>query len=1025
MACSVERRLIHRNLIQTSLEANPTLTAKQYVKNNKVPLAERSDVTRIFNAVKTKVGGIDFVNLSLQSAWRTVTAMNFVSSRDAIKQTVRGIQRSGLRLSPEANVQEKITLDSVKAIENGIKAVDDFMFGRGNTGETVNRKSGNVQGWVGRVMDNLPFKQFDVHVKAKHAIEANERGKEAYDEWWGATELYLMNKFKNAKSPSTKKKVLKEVQEHNNIKTNYPVKGGFTTDQANEILRRPEYKGKEAIIEKLYKEFHENVNVRRVDNENRRGRMTDADANSVKNGLSRFDTKFDWYIPLEIDQDVLNAKTMNGRGAHSSSGRIRQRGVQGQLLWENDEIANPWATAVARFKASEYDFHRNETIKSVRNLVNEVGDTSVKIGKVPRNVKLDDRGNLISAKDVRSESRQKNSLYFTELVTDPDTKKQTAQRFYIEFTPNEEFEVHPFVQAFNQHPSNSIIFRDLRKPIQKVLSIMRGLITTKNPIFGPKNVFRDNQEILINIESIEADTGVKNLRRKFLKKVPSVMRDYTAVFFSRGTPEQLARIERFNKSGAPVSFAKVESFGREQTKIAKSLEELMNFEGDRDSVSYKKKFGSFLKNNWVERNEQLEAFNDIFELANRMALFETLIDAGIDEQKAAFEARTTADFLDKGLKAPDAGLLYLFYNAGVKGVERAWRTAKNPESLVKLGVALPVLGFTLQKISNAIDAEEECPTKFNQLKTKNNTLIPIGNCRFITIPKPYSVFRAPFELGEYVANTSDGLEEFDTFTAIGRFMTNVFESIDPIGFTDEGGGVVPTLARPVSQVISNKNWAGSDIVPGYFADDKFTPFNEKSWDSDSEVAKAISNQLGRVEAIQASNPNALSPIALDYVFNAYFNIGVISELNKFFFKDKASAVKEVDGEEVVTGVDNLVEWIVESLAGNEVISTRKLETPEDYLIEAINLSKKDPLIRSFYSDRETEDRALRFSIEKLVNTTPADNLTERQYQFILDNIDKVELKSRRLTQLKNDIQRKFNDKIEELDMPRIGKRPKK
>ena len=1010
--CSIARQEAIGTLADDLLNVNPDINEKQFFSQANIPKSERAEAKVIFNERKRTVGGLDYIDRSELNARRSLAARKLVSTRDAAKKAVQSAKDGGYNLTDAENFIEKLTLQLGKSL-NIIKKKSEFVFGKGRDSKKLSDR-----GWYGRVeqLTGLKFKEFDLYAKAKHALERNERGKEIHDQWWNERETWLMNKYAEAKTPATRKKYSDLIDEHASLETDYKVKGGFTNERAREILADNIYEGKEQALRDAYLDFKKNVIDARIDNQVEIGQMTQENGDLTKaGGSTQYDTQFEWYIPLEVDKDVLAASTVDGTARQASTGAVKSIKREGEYLWENQGVAereNPWSVAIARYNASEINKEKNNTMKSVRDFVQKVGDSrNVKIGKVQYKPKLDKYGNLVAARDVRNESKIKNSLYFYE----------DGQRFYIEFTPPNGSEVHPMIEAFRMNPRLVTMFDSIKPSLDKVLNIYRQAFTSANPFFGLRNFFRDFFEININVDSIQSETGKSGLRKAFLKKIPQTSNILAKRFLGlKMTESEQARLDNFFASGAPITFANYEGFAKDVEAANKLLEDLNNPDSIRTGpipFSAGKKLIKFLN-----------GFNDIFELTNRMALYESLKDSGLSDQKAAFESRTTADFEDKGGWAPKLGTVYLFYNAGVKGIERAFKTIgydvstgkiKRPKRLTKMVGALAGMGFAMRMAGHMLNGEEECPTIYNKLKTDNNILLPIPGykCKFITLPKPYSVFRVPFMVGEYAADTAFGKEEFDALTLAGRAMTTAMKAVDPIGFSDQGSNVVPTLARPLAQTINNENWAGGEIVPGYFADDKTKPFSTKTWESDSELSKDLSKFLNNIDALEAANPTFLSPIALDYLFNAYLNVGVISEINRGLFKDKREATKkDEDGKDITTGVDNPVEAIYELLIGNDVSKVDKKDP--DKLFQSF---KTDPFARSFFSDEETEERSLRFTIERLVNSVPSKNLTESQYKFILENFDKVQLGDRRKTELRNDIQTKFNDRIKELGLPDIGK----
>jgi len=247
-----------------------------------------------------------------------------------------------------------------------------------------------------------------------------------------------------------------------------------------------------------------------------------------------------------------------------------------------------------------------------------------------------------------------------------------------------------------------------------------------------------------------------------------------------------------------------------------------------------------------------EDFNQRFESANRIVVYENLLKKGYTKAQAASEARELINFNRHGANVIMRSLSALipFQNARIQGADvlyRGVRTKDNPamrRQLYTRSVMLAVLSGTyaaaIQNNPAYRSASEE--------EQENNWFVPLPDGGAIRVPIPFElgwfVKVVPEKLAQLMNGTADGKAFLDSFL---RFM-NATMKVD----------VVPQAVKPFveAKITNYDSFRGKKV--------------EGDWMKRLEVADRYDERTTDVaKAISEYSDGVLSPIQADHMLRGY------------------------------------------------------------------------------------------------------------------------------------------------------------
>ncbi|MEG1491467.1 MAG: strawberry notch family protein [Oscillospiraceae bacterium] len=370
------------------------------------------------------------------------------------------------------------------------------------------------------------------------------------------------------------------------------------------------------------------------------------------------------------------------------------------------------------------------------------------------------------------------------------------------------------------------------------------------------------------------------------------------------------------------------------------------YTSDKDLAKKIRKKVTGDKLSWLNPMEWLEFVADTVELGPRFAYYKIMREKGLDTQDAFFESTDiTVNFRRGGINARTLNKVIPFFNAGIQGLDKfaRWITAEEaPVGARTKAVRGRIIAFVassaaLAALVLALNVQDEQHKKdYMQLSnyTKNSFwCIPIGDGKFITIPKPreIAVLTSLMETiveRYYMGNSHafDGFYEYFAQQALPNVVSDIaqgdiYGAIGSLGVVGVG-----------SYMMANRDFLGNPIVSsGLQALEPKDQYTNRT----SKIAKAVG---------QAFNQ---SPQMIDYFFQQ--TLGGWWKTQKALFPVGGENVDYTLGIQGQYVRDNqfstdIVNWLYDK---SEKTQAEKNSNPED--INAAIENKWDSLMTTFYS----------------------------------------------------------------------------
>jgi hypothetical protein len=291
--------------------------------------------------------------------------------------------------------------------------------------------------------------------------------------------------------------------------------------------------------------------------------------------------------------------------------------------------------------------------------------------------------------------------------------------------------------------------------------------------------------------------------------------------------------------------------------------------------------------------EFTRSINNVAEWSTRLGVYRAFLDRGFDPERAAQLAKElTIDFDRSGTMSKTIGKFFMFINAGVQADAALIRGLAKSKAVRIATAAVMAQGFSqnfLGRMTGGINPltgnyyiDEVDPSVFE----KNMVFMLPGNFA-IKIPLPYEL-AAIHNAGRYTSEAVLG--HMSPMAAAGNTIKSFVNNLDPI--TDTAGGafmsMVPSLVRPVADVMANNSWNGRQVRPNL--DTYGTPrvpsathYGETSGFFTmlaTAMAKATGGDGAYVPSmLEKMTPAFMQPDAMQYLFEQYLG-GTASMMNK-------------------------------------------------------------------------------------------------------------------------------------------------
>jgi hypothetical protein len=265
--------------------------------------------------------------------------------------------------------------------------------------------------------------------------------------------------------------------------------------------------------------------------------------------------------------------------------------------------------------------------------------------------------------------------------------------------------------------------------------------------------------------------------------------------------------------------------------------------------------------------------NAVLEYASRFSVYKEARAAGYTPKKAAAVAKEiTVNFNRSGEYGRTLNTVLVFANAALQGLRNSIVYAKNPHvqkgmlGLVALGAAAQ---FYNEEVGGMNDdtGEPNINSQNDKSADKNVTVLMPGSKAGVKIPLPpeYAAF---YTLGRRLYR---GFSQKEVAREAGGIISAAADATLPVRIPDADSGamaaakaIVPTVASPFADILTNQNYFGAPITPKQRNANAPAPYHTLSRSSTSEIAKGMSefaNKWGGDDVKPGHFQDALGPLS--------------------------------------------------------------------------------------------------------------------------------------------------------------------
>jgi len=680
---------------------------------------------------------------------------------------------------------------------------------------------------------------------------------------------------------------------------------GVTNEKAQEYLDSIDPVKKENMTE-FAKEYKENVLDKTVDIYLEAGLINKENADALKNGTdSKTGDKFDFYVPMKVNGDIIN-DIIEASGVTSESSKRNVDGLSSlQAASKSNKFKafdriNPFDQGLYDMQYAVVKAEQNETRKALLDMVqkNRNRDLWEVYRKYPP-------GYTLKKGDIPRVPFGDNEITPSKLVT----VKKDGKTFLIHIKDVD------LRNSWVDDAGKSArlraaagIYNVLNKISGRYMNFKRSILTTLNPSFAIPNLTRDVQDALFNLTGLDE----KGLQGEFLKSIPGAMKGFAQ-----------------NKRG------------KKDKKWAKIYQEMVDYGGEiswmhlGDVSETINDINERLNKGWWTKTKRvsgatsildgIELFNSTLEQGTRVAIYKAVSDRKImnikksvkkwknlskqeleniseaEVKKIAPEAfndakteaaaaakNVTINFNRKGHLGGVINSVWMFSNAGFQGAATGLNTLTKKRGRRFAGKIM-IFGAAYRAMLASLTDDEDWKKIESRYDLENNFVLPIdlstGEC--ITIPKSYGPMRALINIGGYLWDAS--VKAYSGKSGFGelvfRTANEAHKIMDPISGSSDNiaSSFTPEIAKPIIEIMNNRNYRGKRIVPNrYHKPDGSVGYLNESQEMDKpdrlkyydDIPPAFITLAGYAHNLGRD----LSPEELEHLFEGYLYAGVVKDL---------------------------------------------------------------------------------------------------------------------------------------------------
>lgn len=400
----------------------------------------------------------------------------------------------------------------------------------------------------------------------------------------------------------------------------------------------------------------------------------------------------------------------------------------------------------------------------------------------------------------------------------------------------------------------------------KVTRFVSSMNTQYNVVFGIVNFVRDFQAAMINLSTTEiSGKQIEVAKGVFpaLKVIYSDLRSEHRGELRKITNQLQQDWQDFREHGGLVGYRDMYNTKEDRIKsIQKEMTQL--------SSGMTRQFGHQIV-------QWLSDYNTMIESGIRLSAYQVGVKSGMTKDRAAAMAKDlTLDFGKKGQIALQAGAMYAFFNASVRGIIRTGETLVGPlgKKIVAGGIMFGILQALVLDASD-LDADE--PPEFVK---ERSFVIPLGNKRYITIPLALGFHVLP-NIGRITTEWAMGGFE-KPMTKFTNLLGTIIEATNPMGSSGFSLQTLsPTPIDPIVALAENKDWTGKTIYKENSSTLQPTPGFSRARDNAKGLSYGLSWALNKLSGGSNYNPGMMSPTPeqIDYL-GSQIGGGVTREVTK-------------------------------------------------------------------------------------------------------------------------------------------------
>ena len=491
--------------------------------------------------------------------------------------------------------------------------------------------------------------------------------------------------------------------------------------------------------------------------------------------------------------------------------------------------------------------------------------------------------------------------HVTERISDDDKTlfigRSEGKRDYAKFKAN--ISGKRFIaelKNMNHKPLHPLLHNNYYS-INAMTKFLSMTYTSWNPDFIFTNAIRDAVNARLNMSEQQSEKFKKSFKQNYVKKIA---RANKGIFRSEKKMNAVQKRELMIRLNIPLDLkGMIKKYGFDDLS-AESWQAwwlFLEINGLRTSFirldsmqdvnrKIEKEFKDGTQGNmWKKLNRKspievikkigedyVDPLNTTVENATRLVTAVEGLKAGMTVHQAVMLGRNVSvDFNRKGQMSSNIGALFVFFNAGIQGNLRFFRSLimRGPKDAMKLVGSIMGTSFLWAWLQMLISGDEEEDDNFSHYDELGDSQKDMNVVGFIpgtkthfSIPLPYGwnfIWGAGQKLAQVSAKQVEvGGQGLGAFEAMSEMTSNFHRQFNPIGGTTTFGPIpMPTIATPFVELDKNENFFGGPIEKVAFPFDPPTPQAYMNRESTAKFWKDLAITLNSLGGGDQVTPGSL------------------------------------------------------------------------------------------------------------------------------------------------------------------------